>query len=191
MRKTRYIILLVVTVFATHRICQAQENEWSKNEIALSLGFFSPSQSTLILNHLLADFLFADKDERKIFLTGAIAALYNRSFSQRFSCGFSGSWERLSVKFSNPDDDIKWTVVTILVNGKYYYARKERFRLYSGVAVGAAFHSVKEQDSNTASTGLAYQICGIGIRFGKTIGYFVEGGYGYEGMIKGGLCIRF
>ena len=70
---------------------------------------------------------------------------------------------------------------------------KRRLRLYSGVGIGFFFHdelnSIETcQDVTEESFNLAYQMNLIGI--GGRAGFFLEGGYGYKGVMKIGINLQ-
>lgn len=71
-----------------------------------------------------------------------------------------------------------------------YWVRKEKVRLYSGVALGAVVFRGYDGQTNK-SIFPAGHLNVIGFRFGKELGYFVDFGYGFNGLLNTGVNVRF
>ena len=67
--------------------------------------------------------------------------------------------------------------------------------MYSGLAFGYAFQNIQympiEGEEEVENPGkMAFHINAIGFRFGKSIGGFLELGYGYKGILNFGFSLK-
>jgi hypothetical protein len=94
------------------------------------------------------------------------------------------SWsDKPSLTLSEKD---YWAI--ILPTGEYTYLKKGIFELYGSVSAGAML-DLSQMKSNTI---FAFQANPIAMRLqGKKLGYFIEGGVGFKGIITTGLYYRF
>ncbi len=85
------------------------------------------------------------------------------------------------------------------------YGAHGKLKLYGGISFGIFFtqttytafssspssiYPEKRQIGLVGKSELIYQITPIGFRYGKTFGAFAEAGYGYKGIISGGLSLK-
>lgn len=81
---------------------------------------------------------------------------------------------------------------SIILRGKGIWVNKPLFQLYSALAAGPSFVFAKnDQDDTKNNIEFAFQVSPIGIRAGNNIAFFLEGGFGYQGLISGGLSVKF
>jgi len=78
---------------------------------------------------------------------------------------------------------------TVLFGGYYSFIQKAKSSFYMGAAIGPAFTNrtdyIENTTKNTITTG--YQFTALGFEYHNRIGLFVEAGYGYKGILAGGL----
>lgn len=79
--------------------------------------------------------------------------------------------------------------VTVLFGGYYSFIQKTKSSFYTGLAVGPAFVNRKYFVENTTknNTQPGYQFTALGYEYHNKIGLFVEVGYGYKGILCGGI----
>lgn len=137
--------------------------------------------------------------EERITGTGAIGLGYNR-FSKpngRFSFGLNGVFERVTdrLEFSNGNvGEYRVDAFTLMARTDFRWINKPGFKFYSGVAFGGSYYKGYDVDDNTNGdddASIAFQVSPIGLRFGKQFGLFLEGGFGWNGLLVGGLSAKF
>lgn len=76
-----------------------------------------------------------------------------------------------------------------------YWVKRNYFSLYTELAIGCTQTTTKQTNASNAAVQhqsvLAYQITPLGFRFGNRIGVYLEGGYGFKGLVNGGFSFRF
>lgn len=92
--------------------------------------------------------------------------------------------------------EFKRSAATIVYENYFRYLRKTTFQMYSGIAFGYTFRNYINEyeegmESQQDENHLAFQINALGMRFGKKLGGFIEMGYGYKGIICGGINYQF
>jgi hypothetical protein len=133
----------------------------------------------------------------KITGTGSISMGYNYYPARRWSIGLQGVFERVNdrLEFSNGNAGIsRVDVISGMVRTDFRWINKPGFKFYSGAAIGgAAYHYYDVDDSSNSDRdfGVAFAVTPLGLRFGKNIGIFLEGGIGWDGLIKAGISGRF
>jgi hypothetical protein len=104
---------------------------------------------------------------------------------------------------TNPYDKISITSLQILLSIDYRYINKPKLNLYSGFALGYCL-TIREGAHSASSNGIKYQyieytyspawqINFLGMNYFpvKWFGFSTEIGYGYGGIVKGGIVYRF
>ncbi len=145
-----------------------------------------------------------------IFTTALLPGMIERVDSKGFGTAFGGVDYYLSNRFTlggqyyfssfehhyemqNESIAIlKTQYHTLALRGKGIWVSRQFFQLYSAIAAGPSF-VVAENDMNETkqNTEFAFQVSPVGIRVGNHIALFLEGGFGFQGMISGGLSLRF
>jgi len=118
---------------------------------------------------------------------------YYHVISQKVSIGILFNHSQLSkdsldVVNNKTIKDYK-NVYSILFQGHYYHYNNHWVSIYTGFGLGVIVFTGNGSEGNAA--GLAFQLDELGIRIGKKIGFYLEGGYGVNGYATGGLSLRF
>lgn len=93
----------------------------------------------------------------------------------------SGNIESLKTKYFSP-----------MLHTKYNWVNKPILNIYSAAAVGATFYTSKNEAGEKKNiTSFAFQASPIGLRVGNKVAFFAELGFGFQGLISGGLSLRF
>lgn len=205
-------IILILAILFLGVYTNAQD---TKNQISIGYGVVSiqgiADAELTILSDLFTDIftLGTTKINSSSTGTGVIELRMKHFVGERVSIGI-----RMNYANYNHEDDITFTdgstttmkwynrFITGMLDFNFYYIHKEGFSLYSGIAVGGSFNqteisnisnttNVGSNDKTDNSTLFAFHVNGIGARFGKTFGGFVEAGFGYSGLMSGGLYLNF
>lgn len=81
---------------------------------------------------------------------------------------------------------------TLMGSANYKYIDKPGLTLYTGGGLGVCFAKATNHENNRKMNDLylAFQADFLGVRVGKTVGFFAEVGYGFNGFLSGGLFYR-
>ncbi len=113
----------------------------------------------------------------------------------RFAVGaqyYYSSYERQYKMQNGTTATLNTQYHSVLIRGKGMWVNKPAFQLYSALAAGPSFVSAKNDNDETKNnTEFAFQVSPIGIRVGNHIAFFLEGGFGYQGLVSAGLSARF
>jgi hypothetical protein len=132
--------------------------------------------------------------------SGAYYAKFQSHVAKRVLVGVYASLEKTTDAGSDWLSGEHWTMerrfFTLALEVQFQYIAKPAFQMYSLLGIGNAF--VKEKESvltgRTSSNNFnAFKghLSVLGLRVGKTIGLHAELGYGYKGVINGGLSVQF
>lgn len=114
-----------------------------------------------------------------------------------------GEWSKKDFTNSSPGPE-SWgkhkiyneTHLAILGTAQYSYISKPMVELYSAASLGPAmrFRKILRNDfggnEDAQKVSVAYHVSAVGIKIGKRIGGFAELGYGYKGVLCGGVYVR-
>ena len=126
--------------------------------------------------------------------TGAFCFSYLNDVVYKFAWGFDAAFERVNSSYLNSENarntfNIKY--FSFMPKMSYRYINHEKFQIYSGLAVGFNYGFTESNGSKIEKANLAYQGTAVGMRVGNNFALFGELGYGYRGVINGGISCRF
>jgi hypothetical protein len=118
----------------------------------------------------------------------------------RFKAGLSIIYEKNTVEEAEGDffegspgpyPERETNTTTILLDGYYTFIQKKNSSFYTGVAIGPAFSNRKDyiEQTTTNACKLGYQLTAVGFEYHHKIGFFIEAGYGYKGILCGGITL--
>ncbi|MCC9136903.1 hypothetical protein ACFSKU_05045 [Pontibacter silvestris] len=125
---------------------------------------------------------------------GPVMLGYNYGAGKRISVGVTGSYTTFSARFKESGDlDFSNRYFTLIPRVDYHWAKRDNVDVYSGLGFGASLlHThYNEGRTNAQSIGAAIQVNCVGIRVGKKVGGFLEMGFGFNGLVNGGINTRF
>ena len=207
--KLFFLPLLFLFAFSCCEL-SAQENLNLKNEIQVGYGQTSARLLTLEFKYGLENFSNAffssilgeyyegglTKTD-KFTTTGSAFLTYKYYLEPRWSIGAQGVFERIedNVNFSNGESiNLRFDAYSLLIRTDYYWIDKSWFKFYSGVAIGGGLshkYQIEDHNKQEKNAKLAFSCTPAGIRFGKQIGCFIEGGYGWDGAFRFGISGKF
>jgi hypothetical protein len=168
-------------------------SQGSQNEIYTAYGAASIQEIASLLDDIvIIPFTAGDFEINSTF--GPVIGGYQRKLSNNLTFGIEGSYNSFQktyniagVKFS-----IKSTFITGMLHTSYVYNPSNSVQFYSGVSAGISSFTQKDDSSRSESkTILAYHVNALGIKAGKNAGAFLEIGMGWNGIINGGIFIKF
>ncbi|PIF01029.1 MAG: hypothetical protein CR994_03000 [Maribacter sp.] len=194
------ILVLVLTLFGMSAL-DAQEKGIS--EVGVGYGIATSNELIQIFTNGLiypASLGTINTDNQQS--SGAIYAEYNYAVANRLMIGGDIVYERFTEDVRSNNTLIgKQTenVFTIAIKSNYNYISKPNFRLYSGIGLGYSMTNQKFESNGNTNTdvsddntgGFNFHLAGLGIRVGNKMAFKAELGFGYKGIISGGLNYRF
>lgn len=187
------LILLLLALYATSVHAQLQ-----KHDFKFGIGLYSSSFLEALSDNLLieqGDGLPVSKNIDGA--TGAIYFTYKNYPVPKLAIGATIGMERVKGDIminSTSEGRYNSDFFAGAIETDYMYVTKPHLQLYSGLGLGVAYWG----ETNTLYTNTVeneqvkfiYQLNIFGIRVGSVVGFFVEAGYGYKGMIKTGINIQ-
>ena len=124
---------------------------------------------------------------------------YKYFLSRTIGIGIGGSIQSLGgnniVTGSEPSYNFTAMNTTVAADMTIIYLSQKYVQLYGSVAVGVSHYTETDVYANNTSQTIeknvaAVQVSPLGLRVGGALGLFAELGYGYRGIISGGLSIH-
>lgn len=186
MKKLCLIVSLLCSVVLG---ANAQDYETPSDEISVGWGLLSIPNMAGVLS-FAASSIISDDIEYGM-ATGAITAQYMHNFNDKLGIGISGTYESVKAEHKNID----WTdkYVSIMPTVRYKWLRREKIAVYSRVAAGVLINSYEDhsdilKSEKKTDTEFGWQVSLGGVEYGnKKLSGFLEGGFGYQGMVIAGV----
>jgi opacity protein-like surface antigen len=183
---------------------QSYDVSFYRNDISINYGFPSVDMinkvSTSDLDNYFPDNRYLSDNYNG---SGVINFVYRRSSrNTKFMWGTSFSYNRFTSDIfylGTYEGQLNRSFFNWGIEANYKYQNLNKVQLYSGIGVGFRFGneeltppigSEKEGTKGSISQ-ISYQINALGIRFGSSIGGYLELGYGYKGIITAGISYQF
>lgn len=193
----RKIIFLVFSLFVINTGLFAQSG--SKLEIRGGVGFATAPEIIEEITGGITESL-VNPGFTKVDYSGTIAVIITLLLKpeSRFSYGLDLVFDNIKANYIYPDpaDETRTNAgyFTIMARGDFKYVKKTSFSIYSSVAAGVTLQSADLLSGVNQITendrGGAFHISPIGIRYGKNIALWAEAGFGFKGVLSGGVAIR-
>lgn len=197
------ILLMVTVAMMTAMNVNAQRNGYdTKHEIGISYGAMS-NTTWMSIGDAMGTILTlgAVKYSDGKFI-GPIAVEYFYHLNPIIGIGAIGAYakETKDILLANEYyGEAKNTYITVMPAAKFNWLRKKYFGMYSKVAVGMTFVSLKEdysvsnvENHSESRVAFNFQASALGIEAGsENIRAFAELGIGEQGVILGGVRAKF
>lgn len=196
--------ILPLVAFSYFLFCsdlQAQDS-YRKSELTIGAGVFTSLNVLSITEDLITSTAsFGTIDYRNESSSPAIGLNYRLFTSKHF--GLFGEVYYQTIKKEiyqssnqSKQGDLTQKFLTAGIGAEYRYIRKKWFSLYSNVSL--AFTSENDDYSSSSDefedkrySYFNYHLSALGIRIGNRLGISAEAGFGYKGILHGGLSYRF
>lgn len=195
MKKNAIGILLGLLFIHMGKISAQYEDEL-KHEVYAGYGVASLPRLVESAGNATIDLLeifIGDQDFHKVSGSGAISIGYNYYPRKRWSIGLQGVFERINIEENNSPTE-RWDLFTLMARSGYRWVDKDRFKLYSSLAIGgfsSKYYTLNSFRDKEKEFNVGFSIIPIGVRFGSTVGFFLEPGIGFDGLIKAGVSGQF
>lgn len=184
-------LLVLMTVFLSMSLVYAQ-----KSTISVSYGIGSTDNMVYTLGMGTAsgfgNAFGADTQLKQDYGVAPIALSYHRSLAsnERFSYGGSAIFETVGLSDKNSDDKYGYNAITFAPEAKFKYLNPgNQFNVYGLLGAGVTFLNTNDKSDNEKEsfTHFNFQVTPIGIEYGSNVKGFLELGFGYKGLISGGV----
>lgn len=199
----KFLLMVVATIMATG-IAKAQ-NEDLKHEIGISYGVGLSTISDGIGHGVgsgIWDGITGHKwDNDRRFGTLAAEYFYHLD-NPKVAVGGIATFAQYGedvLRKSNDEKIGKRTrnYFSLMPSMKYYWLNKNYYGLYTKLAAGAMLLLDNQKDytdnekSNSSKAYFAFQVSALGFEFGAKFRGFIEVGVGEQGIVLGGLKMKF
>lgn len=183
------IVLLAFTIFPSI----AQDK--GKNEIEVSFGILPTEHVAAELFSIFFLALLGDHPDKKLD-GGAFAFAYKYHVSEKVAVGASSAYNAFAydnTAIDWPDIDLRSKTFSLAGEANLYYLKKTNVNLYGALGVGffASWQRRYDGISQASYVSPTLHFTPFGVRVGQNVGGFLELGYGFKGMVNGGLSVRF
>jgi hypothetical protein len=190
---------LLVLALAVLVAAPAGFGQTRRHDLSLSYGVLSSDQVVDIFTDIVTIVLtmgtFSKENQE---FTGVPFLTYHYSANSRFGFGVavggyssSGDLQLLGDMVGSFHEKNYVAAVEL----DYHWIMKPSLQVYSGAGFGFRYKHgtyAAEETSDTVNRVLpAFHINVLGVRFGRKIGFFLEGGVGYKGLLLGGVNAQF
>lgn len=191
------IIILVFSLLTISIFSFAQSA--SKIEIRGGVGFATAPEILEDITGGITESL-VNPGYTNVDFSGTVAAMVTVLFKpeSRFSYGVDFVYDNIKANYiyADPAQDTRTNTgyLTIMARGDFKYIRKPSFSLYSSLAAGIALRSADvldiSSDISKNDLGGAFHLSPLGIRVGNKIAFWAEAGFGFKGVLCGGIAVR-
>lgn len=196
MRKTFTRILFAILFFgATSAGAQSK-----KHEISVGVGDWTSNQiGAIISDGFLMAFTVGIYSANAKYLLPAANISYRYAVRPRIAVGGTLVYNCVTAEAYMEEErygDVWTNYYTVAAEATFQYNQGDRFKFYGFVGLGATICEGRIKKVSSAGTDRAttcyinFQITPVGFKFGNSWGGFVEFGFGYKGMLSGGMFVR-
>ena len=168
------------------------------HEITINYGVLCSDHMKLgcesFMRNIFSDIFHSESSSRTCF-TGPVGI----SFQTRVNnFGYGTSFYYSEGRITDTDYDLKSSYYNFFYDLKYYWPTQKSFSISTGIGVGLTLKRAKEWDINVSpkckeksGIGSAYQFDLLSVKFGRTLTFSMDLGYGRKGLVRVGLGYQF
>lgn len=194
----RFLRPLIVLTLAAFILATAGFGQTRKHDLSVSYGVLSIDQLADILTDVMTIVItlgtFSKNDMK---YTGVPFLTYHFSANSRFGFGAAvGGYSSSGILQVTGDNvgTFKERNYIGAVELDYHWVMRPGFQLYSGAGFGVRYRrgTYVTTETDTFNKLLpTFHLNVLGVRFGRTVGFFAELGAGYKGILSAGLNAQF
>lgn len=190
---------LLKTVILSTLICcltkYSEAQDKGNSELNIGAGIMASEDAATDLVLLWGSAVFNTPREVKVTRAGW-SVTYKYHVSERFAIGgssvFNPTPDRWIEDFAYDDDRWKVRSLTTAAEATLFWVKRKDFQFYGTLGAGFFVKRRTLYDTQVETNfGTTFQASPVGLRMGNKFGVFMELGYGYKGVINGGLSMRF
>jgi hypothetical protein len=174
-------------------ILPANAQDIGKSELNAGVGMMASENTFSDLGLLLISALFNEPQDVKV-IGAAWSVTYKYHVSERLAVGGSSVFNTHSDQWiPYLFDDNRWRGRSLTTAGEatLYWVKRPGFQLYGSLGGGFFVKRSRFYELQTKTKlGLTFQASPVGLRIGNKAGIFMEMGFGYKGVLNGGMSVR-
>ncbi|MGI6049105.1 MAG: hypothetical protein ACOYEG_14045, partial [Petrimonas sp.] len=189
-------ILVITAIFLSSNLMIAQNQT-----LSLGYGVVSTDQTIFTMSRIFTSIVYKVFEESYNFksssYTGPLTLSYHHTLerNERFSFGGSLAYENAEfINTENGNDAFGYNAFTVAPEGKFKYLNpKNKFNMYAVLGLGITFFSYNNYERNETDVlrHINLQFTPLGFEYGGNVKGFLELGFGYKGIISGGIAFKF
>ena len=192
--------MMVAVALMTAMCTQAQNNDFSRHEVAISYGTCSNSQWIDVLEKVtVVGFTFGTTQYENERYFGTLSAEYFYHTNAWLGLGGILAYGQNKQDVYNElsgtkksEGELSQSYFTLMPAVKFDWLRTNHFGMYSKFAVGATLRTEKWGDKDDSAIHINWQASLLGMEAGsQNIRAFVELGCGEQGIALAGLRYKF
>jgi hypothetical protein len=186
------ILSAVIVLQAIALTCLAQSEEKPKtSSISIGYGFVTSTDVIEGFEEILilpAGATFQDESG-----TGSFIINFKAGGNKKFKIGGEAVFQSLSKDVYSSNQKIgaqKTSYLTFAPRFDYYWTTGI-LKLYSGAGLGLTLANQKYNGNSDSQVFVNFQLNLLGLETGGKVCFYAEGGFGYDGVLNGGIRFRF
>ncbi|MGZ5439474.1 MAG: hypothetical protein ACXWFJ_06455 [Candidatus Aminicenantales bacterium] len=198
MSTKRILRPVIVLVLATLILSTAGFGQTRRHDLSLSYGVLSIDQLSDILTDVLTIVVaLGTFSKNDVKYTGVPFLTYHYSANSRFGFGGAiGGYNSHGILQVTGDNvgTFKEKNLIAAVELDYHWIMREGFQVYSGAGFGVRYRQGTYETTETDTFNKVlptFHINALGVRFGGKVGFFLEFGAGYKGVLSAGINGQF
>lgn len=198
MKKLFSALLIVISCYANAQTTTTDPYVGQKGKIEIDAGYgiFTAQDIIMGVSTIVSSALLANAVE-KVNAEGLGSFFVNLDYyvGEKTAIGIQFNYARYKTNYkmsSGNIESLKTKYFSPMLHGKVNWVNKSLLNIYSAAALGATFYTSKNEAGEKKNiTSFAFQASPIGLRVGNKVAFFAEAGFGFQGLISGGLSVRF
>lgn len=202
MKKIIVLLSVLLSVICLH----SQSSDLPNNRVSIGVGIGSVpdfkgifASNTEVYLKGISDYYFMYRSTVPL-----ITAMYDRKCIAGLYLGWTFTYQYVKYDTylsSSATEGLPGTnmgngnlsTYTFMARAMYTYLNRGLTNIYSGVELGISIYDIKNKELNLSksSVDFAYQATLMGMSVGRKAAFYMEVGYGYRGIINGGVMFRF
>lgn len=208
-----------IAIFIFSSVVSAQGDDFKKFGVQAGYGIWSYDGIMIKVSHRVNNFSqsflqYYDLPMDSFKRYGDVSFAFKYRPIRRLQVGVSFVWTGTKTDVFNCSSiedveplkmgELRYNYFTPAADVTFFYVAKTFFKCYGNIGLGCTFGLIQyksvsymsdEETPNKIANKMIphfnYQFTPIGFRFGNNVGAFVEFGFGYRGVINGGLFVNF
>lgn len=179
---------------------QANAQEKGTHEIYAGVGLLTTNNILSLGSNMIVDGFStsAHLSYNNVRYIPAFGLGYKLAVADRWTVGLAGYFEsdQSDVYYDDVrDGTMRHFYFTVGLGTDYHYISRKWFQMYSGLEIaytfgGVNYDGVNDEIANSKYSYLNFQLEALGFRFGKSLAFFTEIGFGYKGILHAGLSFQ-
>lgn len=126
--------------------------------------------------------------------TGAIFFDYHLLLTRILNLGVAVGYEKITKDVFINDElvgEVNDKYISLMGEIEYNYISRDILQVFSGISGGLTFRNenaeIDDNEEKSSTSFISYQIDVVGVRLGRSFGVFAKVGFGFKGLLNGGV----